>query len=313
VKRVRPFPVACLAAVLCPLLAAVAGAESGPAEDPAPRKTEEETRREDLSKILEVDPEIARAAPYAGDPSPGTTRRLVGAISAGGSFTSGNTATLSLVGQASVIWHWARDWGLTGRALEFLQRAQGRSIGATTEGVLRVDRALGEGFSLHAAGEAERRPFVATGLLYGGYLGGGYTNLDRPGRRMPGAPDPIRLELSAFVDRQRTTVPPDAAPGTVLPADSFTRAGVRALAGYAHLFGAKSGIGGSAELREDFVRPHHLLVRVGAAIYLPLVDQLHLKVGAAYRFDSRPVLEDLSRGDLIVIWGLAYRVSFVER
>jgi hypothetical protein len=312
VRRVRPLPAACLAAVLCPLLAAVAGAGSGAAEDPASQKKDEETRREDLAKILEVDPEIARAAPHAGDPSPGTTRRLVGAISAGGSFTTGNTSTLSLLGQASVIWHWSPNWGLTGRTLEFLQRAQGRSIGSTTEGLLRVDRALGEGFSLHAAGEAERRPFVATGLMYGGYLGGGYTNLDRPGRRMPGAPDPIRLELSAFVDRQLTTVPPDAAPGTVLPADSFTRAGVRALAGYAHLFGAKSGIGGSAELREDFVRPHHLLVRLGAAIYLPLVDQLHLKLGAAYRFDSRPILDDLSKGDLIVIWGLAYRLSFVE-
>jgi len=312
VTRVRSVPVACLAAVLCPLLA-VAGAESGPPEDPARQKTEEEIRREDLVKILEVDPEIARAAPNAGDPSPGTKRRLVAAISAGGSFTSGNTATLSLLGQATVMWHWSRDWGLTARTLEFLQRAQGRSIGATTEGLLRVDRVLGEGFSLHAAGEAERRPFVATGLLYGGYLGAGYTNLDRPSRRMPGAPDPIRLELSAFVDQQHTTVPPDAVPGTVLPADSFTRAGVRVLAGYAHLFGAKSGIGGSAELREDFVRPHHLLVRVGAAIFLPLVDQLHLKVGAAYRFDSRPVLDDLSKGDLIVIWGLAYRISFVER
>ena len=47
--------------------------------------------------------------------------------------------------------------------------------------------------------------------------------------------------MSWLSDRPRTTVPPDAAPGTVLPADSFTRAGVRALAGYAHLFGAKSG------------------------------------------------------------------------
>ena len=66
------------------------------------------------------------------------------------------------------------------------------------------------------------------------------------------------------------------------------------------------------ELREDLVSPRHFEARLGVGLYVPLVDQIQLKLGAAYRFDSKPILDSVKKGDLVLIWGLAYHVSLPE-
>jgi hypothetical protein len=306
-----PVVTACLAMAICPLGAGAGGGENetGP-EDRAPQKSEEELSQTELVKILDIDPEILRALPFSGALTPLRKRRLDAWMTVGGGLTSGNTSNVSLQAQATLSWRWAPDWALTARALEFLQRAEGRTVGSNTNGLLRLDHVLGERLSLHVAGEIERRPFNATGLLYGGFLGAGYTNVRTLTPR--GGTDPLRLELGAFVDREQATIPPASPPGTMVPDDRFTRAGLRALVGYAHLFTSKTALAAIAELREDFVQAHHLVARLGVGLYVPLVDPIQLKLGAAYRFDSKPILDSLQKGDLLLIWGLACHFSLPE-
>lgn len=229
--------------------------------------------------------------------------RLIGEV--GTALTRGNTETFHLNGQVRLILVPFEGWVSESRGQVLYEESLGQTTANAWAAFQRVDRYLGNRFTIFAAFGIERNVFQGMQRRLSEQLGGTFLLVDRraadPEERIV---DRLRFELGAYAAQESYTLSPTAAPETVLEREGAEIVAARGAATYVHGFRKGTEVGLEVEAIQDFVDPRNVLVNTTVWAAAALIDGLALKISAGHYFDNVPAEPSLKKSDFLVTAGI---------
>lgn len=229
--------------------------------------------------------------------------RLIGEV--GTALTQGNTETFHINGQLRLVVAPAESWVSETRAQVLYEESLGETTANSWAGSQRIDRYLGQRFTIFGAFTIERDVFKGLARRLSEQLGATFLLVDRrvhePEERVV---DRLRFELGAYAAQESYTLSPTAAPGTVLEREGADIMAARGAATYVHGFRKGAEVGLELEAIQDFLDTDNVLVNTTLWTAAALTEGLALKISASHYFDNVPAEPSLKRSDFLLTAGI---------